>query len=96
MVDFANETFGTDSISFSHMDIAKVQHPRDVFPEGFDKIFSLYCLHWVKDLPLAFKNIHDLLNINGQALVIFLASNPIFRMYRSMARNIKWSAYMLV
>ena len=96
MVEFANESFGSKTISFHQMDIAKIHHPRDIFPAGFDKIFSLYCLHWVKDLQLAVRNIHELLVGGGQALVIFLASNPIFRMYRVLAKNIKWASFMLV
>ena len=96
MVEFANESFGSETISFNQMDIGKTQHLRDLFPAGFDKVFSLYCLHWIKDLPVAVKNIHELLVDGGQALVIFLASNPIFRMYRILAKNIKWSSYMLV
>ena len=32
------------------------------FVDGdYDQIFSLYCLHWVKDLPTAVSNIHQLL-----------------------------------
>lgn len=95
MVEFANETFGNDNLNFAHMDIATVDNPRAKFPSGFDKVFSLYCLHWVKNLPKALKNIYDLMVDEGQALMIFLASNPIFRMYRVMAQNAKWSPYML-
>ena len=94
MVEFANESFASETITFQKMDIVKIHNPRDIFPLGFDKIFSLYCLHWVRDLPVAVKNMHHLLVDGGQALVIFLASNPIFRMYRVMARNVKWSSYM--
>lgn len=95
MVEFANESFGSETVSFAEMDIERIQHPRDIFPAGFDKIFSLYCLHWIKDLPAAVRNIHELLVDGGQALVVFLSSNPIFRMYRILAKNIKWASFML-
>ena len=48
----------------------------------------------MSDLPAAVRNIHSLLARGGQSLLIFLASNPVFRMYRKMAANTKWSPYM--
>lgn len=100
MVDYANDSYsspqpGQTSLSFHKMDIGKQTRPRDVFPGGFHKVFSLYCLHWVRDLPRAVTNIYQLLVNQGEALLIFLASNPIFRMYRLVAAGSKWGAYML-
>ena len=94
MVSYASDHHATDNVKFSVMDIAEIKHPRNIFPAGFDKIFSLYCLHWIEDLPSAVRNIHDLLVDDGECLVIFLANNPIFRMYRIMSENIKWTGYM--
>ena len=96
MIRYANDNYSGEKVKFSVMDISKVTQPRHLFPRGFHKIFSLYCLHWVKDLSTAVRNIHDLLEEGGHALVIFLANNPIFRMYRIMAANIKWTQYMKV
>ena len=96
MVKYAMDNYSTGKIKFSVMDIAREKNPRQHFPRGFDKIFSLYCLHWVKDLGSAVRNIHHLLEEGGHALVIFLAHNPIFRMYRLMASKGKWSQYMKV
>jgi len=95
MVDYANDAYSTEWMSFQQMDIARISRPRDLFPQGFHKIFSLYCLHWVKDLPAAVRNIHQLLVHQGEALLLFLASNPIFQMYRQMASSCKWAPYML-
>ena len=50
----------------------------------------------MRDLPRAVRNIHSLLLDGGQALLIFLASNPVFRMYRNLAVNLKWAQYMKV
>ena len=96
MVQYARENHQADNIHFSHLDIASPAQPRLTFPAGFHKIFSLYCLHWVRDLPTAIRNIHTLLLEGGQSLLIFLASNPVFRMYRILAANVKWAQYMKV
>ena len=50
----------------------------------------------MRDLGSAVGNISSLLVEGGEALVIFLASNPVFRMYRTMAASIKWKQYMKV
>lgn len=94
MVNYASEHHTSENVKFGVMDIAEVKYPRNLFPDGFDKIFSLYCLHWIPDLPSTVRNIYDLLVEDGESLVIFLANNPIFRMYRIMSDNIKWAGYM--
>lgn len=94
MVEYANRTYGEETVTFHCMDIATCKSPRDQFPAGFSKVFSLYCLHWVRDLSRAVSNMFDLLVEGGEALVVFLASNPIFRMYRILAQNPKWTTYM--
>ena len=94
MVAYANEHNSSDCVNFAELDIASTSEPRQVFPLGFHKIFSLYCLHWVKDLPRAVSNLAALLLPGGEALLVFLASNPIFRMYRAMAASSKWGALL--
>lgn len=94
MVNFANKTYADETVSFHCMDIATETRPEELFPLGFTKVFSFYCLHWVRDLPLAVSNMFELLVDGGEALVVFLASNPIFRMYRLLAQNLKWAPYM--
>jgi 2-polyprenyl-3-methyl-5-hydroxy-6-metoxy-1,4-benzoquinol methylase len=36
-------------LEFQQVDIMQSIDAREVFPDGFDKIFSFYCLHWIKD-----------------------------------------------
>ena len=96
MISYARIHHSRENLSYSVMDIEKATQVRHLFPEGFTKIFSLYCLHWVRDLASALSNIRELLVEGGEAMVIFLASNPIFRMYRIMAARPKWAKYMKV
>ena len=96
MISYAKIHHSGENLSYSVMDIEKATQVRLLFPEGFNKIFSLYCLHWVRDLSSALSNIKELLVEGGEAMVIFLASNPIFRMYRIMAAKPKWAQYMKV
>ena len=43
---------------------------------------------------VALKNIHDLLEPSGQAILILIANNKIFEMYENVAAMPRWKAYM--
>lgn len=94
MVDFANQSYGSDDVTFHCLDISKVDNPRVYFPGGFNKVFSFYCLHWIKDIETTMKNVESLLKDGGDAVFLFIASNPIFNMYRLIAENPRWAPYM--
>merc|ERR1711872_1112378 len=40
------------------------------------------------------ENVYQLLEEGGEALLLFIASNPLFRMYRKLGVTKKWSPYM--
>ncbi|XP_018007672.1 juvenile hormone acid O-methyltransferase [Hyalella azteca] len=94
MVDFAAKNFAHNIIDFRHLDIEKEENPRQKFPEGFSKIFSLYCLHWVRDQPSCLENLFTLLRPSGEALLVFLAANPLFDVYETLSMDPKWQPYM--
>ncbi|KAI9555670.1 farnesoic acid O-methyltransferase [Daphnia sinensis] len=81
-------------LGFQQVDIMKSIDARDVFPDGFDKIFSFYCLHWIKDHQRLMEHMYDILKPGGDILLVFLASNPIFTMYERMAERTEWAEYM--
>lgn len=45
MIDFAKSKW-TNDVIFTHLNIAAENIPVD-YEEGFDHIFSFYCLHWI-------------------------------------------------
>lgn len=42
------------------------------------------------------KQMYHLLQPEGEVLLVFLASNPIFTMYERMAEKTEWAEYMKV
>lgn len=42
------------------------------------------------------KNIYDMLKYDGETLLVFLASSPIYDMYEALFTKPKWSSYMHV
>ncbi|KAL7643357.1 UNVERIFIED_CONTAM: hypothetical protein RMT77_006649 [Armadillidium vulgare] len=94
MIDFASKEYSHNLIEYFTMDIMRVVNPRQLFSQGFTKITSFYCLHWIQDQETCLKNIYDLLVEEGQALLVFLAQNPIFTVYERMSLKEKWKDYM--
>ncbi|XP_065081941.1 juvenile hormone acid O-methyltransferase [Ochlerotatus camptorhynchus] len=95
MVRFARTVHsGRKNIYFDTLDIGG-DVSRFVKKWGcFDHITSFYCLHWVRYQSSAFSNIYNLLNPDGDCLLVFLARNPIFDIYDQLSRSTKWSKYM--
>nr|UJH41146.1 juvenile hormone acid methyltransferase-1 [Pardosa pseudoannulata] len=95
MVNYANQHCTVDNIHYEMLDIAgDVTYFREDWGT-FSKIFSFYCLHWVKDLQKALKNIRYLMRPGGQCLLVFVAQCPVFTMYERMSNISKWEGFML-
>ncbi|CAB3362193.1 Hypothetical predicted protein [Cloeon dipterum] len=95
MVKYAMSKYQQPNVTFRYLDIVAPDfRPRDLFPRGFHKVFSFYCLHWISDQKLAFSNLSELLLPGGELLVVFLASAPLFTIYERLAKDSTWSRYM--
>ncbi|XP_071453967.1 juvenile hormone acid O-methyltransferase [Hetaerina americana] len=92
MIRFASVRHRHPRLCFRAIDILDPDM-RGKFPLGFRKVFSFFCLHWVREQRIAMKNIYDLLVPGGEALLVFLASSPIFDVYQQMAAVSRWSKY---
>lgn len=95
MIQYANSNFQDPRLRFEVMDIAD-SDIGEKYRDTFNTVFSSFCLHWVQDQWSAMKNIYDILQDGGEALLLFLASNPIYTLYEIMARTKKWAPYMHV
>ncbi|KAH8377540.1 hypothetical protein KR093_005879 [Drosophila rubida] len=95
MVGYANNCYQRyERTQFQVLDIGCDRLP-DQLKGRFDHVTSFYCLHWVQNLPIALNNIYDLLrNEGGDCLLVFLASNPVYEVYKVLHTNKKWAAYM--
>ena len=43
-----------------------------------------------------FRNMHRLLDVNGEMLVAFVAQSPLYSVYEKLAQKKKWQKYMKV
>lgn len=94
MVRHAREHYPHPNISFDKVDIGADLSKFMRSSELFDHITSFYCLHWVQNQKKALQNIHDMLGPKGDCLLVFLAQNPIFEIYKRMSESMKWAKYM--
>ncbi|XP_030383951.1 juvenile hormone acid O-methyltransferase [Scaptodrosophila lebanonensis] len=96
MVGYANKCYGKkfERTHFQVLDIGCEELPQRL--EGqFDHVTSFYCLHWVQNLRVALQNIYRLLrHEGGDCLLVFLASNPVYEVYKVLACSAKWARYM--
>ncbi|XP_015910904.1 juvenile hormone acid O-methyltransferase [Parasteatoda tepidariorum] len=94
MVQYARQHCEDEDVLFEELDIAgDVTDFRDDWGT-FTKIFSFYCLHWIKDIEKALSNIEYLMRKGGECLLVFVAQCPVFEMYEIMAKDDKWKTYM--
>ncbi|XP_075974104.1 juvenile hormone acid O-methyltransferase-like [Anticarsia gemmatalis] len=92
MVNFANNNHCDEQSSFIVLDITRELPPE--LKNNFDHVFSFNALHWISDQEAAFKNIYDVMEQDARCVIMFLGWNPIFDVYRALARNDKWAVFM--
>ncbi|XP_045447624.1 juvenile hormone acid O-methyltransferase-like [Melitaea cinxia] len=92
MVQFANEHYANDHTSFTVQDI-EGDLPTE-FRGNFDNAFSFFVLHWIQNQEMAFTNIYDLLKIEGECFLVFVAHTLMFEVYRILSRSTRWKFWL--
>ncbi|XP_077529160.1 juvenile hormone acid O-methyltransferase-like [Haemaphysalis longicornis] len=59
----------------------------------FDRLYSFYCIHWLKDPAIALKNIAELLTHKGEYLLLFSACHCPAAVWTLMAKMERWAKY---
>lgn len=95
MVEFARQQYPDPRISFDKFDLnTDIDKQSFCNAKPFDHITSFYCLHWVQNQERAVQNMYKLLKPDGDMLLVFLAKNPIFEIYKQMSLSKNWAKYM--
>ncbi|CAN7977772.1 unnamed protein product, partial [Ixodes persulcatus] len=90
MIDYARRHFDHSHITYETLNIAH-DVSRFLQTHGtFDRVYSFYCLHWIKDQRTAFANIARLLAPDGECLLQFCARTPVYALWREFARMDRW------
>ncbi|XP_077529159.1 juvenile hormone acid O-methyltransferase-like isoform X2 [Haemaphysalis longicornis] len=59
----------------------------------FGRVYSFYCLHWLKDPAIALKNIAELLTDDGECLLAFSACHWPGAVWTLLAEMERWAKY---
>ncbi|XP_076310320.1 juvenile hormone acid O-methyltransferase-like [Tachypleus tridentatus] len=94
MIQFARKKSFHENICYEVLDISKNVCNFKSKWGNFSKIYSFYCLHWVKNMKTAVDNISSLLVKGGECLLAFVAQCPVFEMHEHLAQMDKWKTYM--
>lgn len=94
MIKYARENYHHPNVVFTQFDITGSVENFLLKFDRFDHVVSFFCLHWIQNLKLAIENIHRLLTENGDCLLIFAKSAPVYDVYVEMSKASKWSQYL--
>ncbi|KAL1472350.1 hypothetical protein MTO96_039396 [Rhipicephalus appendiculatus] len=73
MLSYARQMFSHPRIEYDHLDISgDVDKFIDKYGT-FDRIYSFFCLNWVRDQDQAMKNVSSLLSSGGECVLVFPA-----------------------
>ncbi|XP_076331896.1 juvenile hormone acid O-methyltransferase-like isoform X2 [Tachypleus tridentatus] len=90
-VDYAKQTFHHEKIEYMTLNIME-RTPQN-WEKMFDKIFSFFSFHFVKDCRKFLNTVHCLLKRGGYFLVLGVASIPPFYVWSEMSTMEQWKDY---
>jgi len=93
MIEFANKNYGNSTnLKFFLQDVTTMS-----FDQEFDFVYSIFCLHWVKDQEIAIKNIEKSLKIGGKAVLYISLPNEFNKTFKDEFNKIihtePWAQY---
>ncbi|CAN7941067.1 unnamed protein product, partial [Ixodes hexagonus] len=93
MIGYAKEHFGHPQISYEvHAIEDDVSGLLNKYGK-FDRVYSFYTFHWVKDQKAAFRNIADLMTDDGEAFLIFAGRWAGYDAWRRIVEMDRWRPY---
>lgn len=93
MVSVARKTVQSPKAAFEVLDIG-CPMDESVWTTPFDHITSFFCLHWVHDQRQALLNIYNLLNPDGDCLLVYVGSANGYTIFTELAKRPRWAPYL--
>ncbi|CAN8011695.1 unnamed protein product [Ixodes pacificus] len=93
MVWYAREKHPHPQIEYEVHDIADDASGLVKSYGKFDRVYSFFALHWVKDQVTAFGHIADLMTSGGECLLTIVARSTSFEIWRRIVRMDRWKSY---
>lgn len=91
MIDYARRNHGHSRIIYEVLDVTTTDLSLFLEKHGkFDRIYSFFCLHWIRDQEAAFKNVGRLLKDDGECLFLFSSPFFLYHVWLEMAGMERW------
>ncbi|XP_013779369.1 juvenile hormone acid O-methyltransferase-like [Limulus polyphemus] len=91
VVDYAKQTFNHEKIEYMVLDIME-RTPQE-WDKMFDKVFSFFSFHFVKDCRKYLNTVRRLLKPGGYFLTLGVTSVPLFYVWSEMSSMEQWKDY---
>lgn len=92
MIAFAQRFFAHPRITYDVLDLSLDVSPFVERYGRFDRVYSFFCLHWIRDQVGALRNIRNLMAPEGECLLHFCARTPVYTLWRDFARMDRWKS----
>ncbi|KAK8762952.1 hypothetical protein V5799_034439 [Amblyomma americanum] len=96
MIEYAERYYGHPRITYDVLDVARDVGPFVECYGRFDRVYSFFCLHWIRDQIGALRNVHHLMKPEGECLLQFCARTPVYQLWRDFAAMDRWKNHIAV
>ncbi|XP_070383738.1 juvenile hormone acid O-methyltransferase-like [Dermacentor albipictus] len=93
MLSYARENSAHPNIQYDYLNIGDDVSDFIEKYGRFDRVYSFFCLNWLKDQAQAMKNVSRLLTPSGECLLLFPAWSPTRALWRTMAKLDRWKKF---
>ncbi|XP_070392862.1 juvenile hormone acid O-methyltransferase-like isoform X2 [Dermacentor albipictus] len=93
MIEYARRHSAHEKIEYELLDIGDDMTEFIGRRDHFDRVFSFYCLQWLRDQGAALKNVAALMRPGGECLLVFPASSQPGAVWRLLAEMDHWEKY---
>ncbi|CAG7716917.1 unnamed protein product [Allacma fusca] len=92
MIQHARENFSHARVTYTQGNILDDDYPlKDV---QFDRIFSVYVFHYMKDYKEAMRRFYKVLKPGGQFAFSLVARTPVYNMFSAVGEDPRFKKYM--
>ncbi|XP_073986710.1 juvenile hormone acid O-methyltransferase-like [Rhodnius prolixus] len=94
MVQYAQKKYGCERYQFYVLDIEKPSLWINSNKGKFDKMFSSFAFHWMKNLNQVTENMNILLKENGHVIFLSLLTHPLVELFGLIPTVTKWKKFV--
>lgn len=94
MIEHARKNYAHPKLTFDVLDIRKDVSLFLKSHGPFQRVYSFYCLHWVRDQETAVSNIAQLLTSDGECLLVFCGRTILYEIWSDFAKVERWKRYV--